>query len=181
MRGLFLKAGVLSGVSLFSTAATAGNGGLLVFAPASFAVPVFSGPMLIGMSLLFSVIAFRVLKNGRGANRVAGVAVLAAGVLVTSLSGVEQVRSSSSTMPDPGECNTGGEIHFDSNQGLIFENTCPNDLVVVRLETDCPLDQTLSDLRLAPEPQPREECEEGRVVVAGGSCEVDGCLLDPED
>lgn len=176
MRSFYCKAGVFAVVSLFSTTAAAGfNGGLLVFAPESIAVPVFSGPMLIGLSLLFSVIAFRVLKNGGGANRVASVSVLAAGALVTSLVGVDQVRSSGIYTPAPGECSTGGEIHFSSSDYFRFDNNCANDLRVVRLERAC---DDVKDSPINDRDVDYPECAEGVIVASQSSCEVESCPPD---
>ena len=173
------RVGVIALSGLFSSAAVAGNGGTIVFGPDSIGVPVLSGPMVIVISALFAVIGYRVLRAGGSMNRVAGVAVLGAGVLVGSIAGIGHVRSSGLISPPEGECNTGGELHFDLFAFTTFENSCPNDLRIKRIDRECPEVIVVLPQNGARAAYPK--CNVGDVVEASGGCVISACPSPPDE
>ena len=133
-----IAAGMLTGVS--GSAFAGINNGIIVFAPDSIAVPALNGPMLAVLGLLMAVVAYRIFRSSNGGfGRMASVLVVAGGTILAGVGGSATLRAvviDPIIKPEPEQCTSGGQIEFASPGENEFQNTCPNALVITRLECD---------------------------------------------
>lgn len=156
----------------FSSLAFAGGGvgsiTVVPFAPAE-PVPAFSTLMLAVLTLLMFVIAVRVFRAGKGnLNRMASI-VLVTGGLVLGGYVAQSTYAGGLITIDPGDCAVGVTQEYPGAGTPLFENQCPNALVVT--------DNSVSGC--GPSGSIPGNCS-ARVLAQDDTCDLAACLVDDD-
>lgn len=122
--GKFLPA-LLTLVSIgFSTSASAGGAGTIIYGPgSSLGIPTLGGSALIALALLLAIIAFRVLRTQQhsGVNLV--VALTAATALASGIGGINLISDAKASPSQEMEDIEGGDIELFAGLNQIFNGT----------------------------------------------------------
>ncbi len=143
--------------------AMAGTGiGSVSYLPVSSAIPTLSGAMLVVLSLLFAVIAFRVLRARSADKPLASIAAI--GILTLGASsGIHLMRSAQAAVaPIPFDLPNGGFVYVQGGFNDIVNHTgLPQRITNIVLDSGYYIDSP---------PPSSPECTIGMVVPNLGHC-----------
>jgi hypothetical protein len=123
-------------------------------------VPTLSGYLLIVLGLLLAVIAFRTLRNNRGAQKILSVLVLGGGLIISGI-GVDRTLATPQTVSAQGAvCNADGPINYFPGGSRALQNLCNNSIEIKGFSSGCTFGLDTANAN----------CKQGQVLREGESC-----------
>ncbi|KZX58618.1 hypothetical protein A3709_18095 [Halioglobus sp. HI00S01] len=140
-------------------------------------VPVMDDLLLIVVGLMLMAVAFRSLRNSKGAQKLLSIAALGGSLTLVGMGADRTIAIGIMDNPIAPTCEGGDITGSDATTANSVTNNCESDQEILNIESETVNFEECTELQVRPENE--GTCEAGLTLVPGESCETD--IFTPED